>query len=78
MPMLQLLIKNQVIRELPILFKGETFEDRQQEVAAATDYLKSLYRTSIIIYPEKWEIRIEGVESKMNPKRILRFSDYQL
>lgn len=65
MPMLQLLIKNDVIEEVVLQLKGKTFEHRQAEVNAASDFLKYKYRQSILLR-SNWEIRIVGLQSKMN------------
>lgn len=63
--MLQLFIKNKLIEEMNLQLHGQTFEQRQAEVNDARDFLKHKYRQSMFLHTD-WEIRIDGLPSKMN------------
>lgn len=65
MPSLQILIKNTLIEEITLQLQGKLLEHRTQEVQAGVDYLRHKYRGSLFIH-SCWEIRIVGLESKMN------------
>jgi hypothetical protein len=62
---LQLFIKKELIEEVTLQLNGKTIEQREAEVNDARDFLKYKYRQSLFIHPD-WEIRIDGLQSKMN------------